>query len=324
MKIKFFVLTSIGLTFVMALVIGWISLVRSLNPSVQVNWARGLYDRKTAAAQLIEGPRVLLIGGSGTHYGYSGAEITRLTGLPTVNFGVHAGLGMSYLLYRAMKELRPGDFAVIIIETPLNFSFKPSKVLSEFVIRYDMKYLLHSSLIDGLSLLFGYSPLDVIDGLVRSQIPWTAETGRPESVDANGDETLDVSRVQTPGDRNNLMNAGPMPTWPADSNHPPIPLQKFFKWAQYNNVKFGISWTPMLARREYNSSAYQKFNSKIVDWYELNGGVALGSPEQYYLTAENMFDYIIHANEKGKIYASRILAHNLCKVLACQSPEFTP
>ena len=97
----------------MAMMAGWIGLIRLTTPSIQANWTRGLYDRKIAAAHQIDGPRIFLIGGSGTHYGYSGADITRLTGLQTINFGIHAvsGLGPAvrrHPVHRHEKSLLSG------------------------------------------------------------------------------------------------------------------------------------------------------------------------------------------------------------------------
>jgi len=318
MKNRIAAIVSIALITIMAMMAGWIGLIRLTTPSIQANWTRGLYDRKIAAAHQIDGPRIFLIGGSGTHYGYSGADITRLTGLQTINFGIHAGLGMPYLLYRAKKVLRSGDFAVLIIEVPLNFSTTPTTVLSEFVLRYDLRYLLDVSLKDDLSLLFGYTPLDFIAGWARSRIPWTAEIGRPETVGTNGDETLEVSHIQTPADRSNLLNAGPMPTWPVDPNQPPPPLQDFFSWATKHNVRFGIAWTPLLEKSDYKTLKYENFYHDIENWYKINGGVVLGNHDEYNQPPENMFDFIMHANEKGRKAASQVLARHLSEVLTVQ------
>src|SRR4051812_31724248 len=101
------------ITSVILLTIGWMTVVRFSQPSIQAIWAHGLYQRKTFAADRIQEPKIVIIGGSGAHYGYSAREISRETGLPVVNFGSHAGLGLPYILYKARKVLKPNDFAVL-------------------------------------------------------------------------------------------------------------------------------------------------------------------------------------------------------------------
>ena len=142
--------------------------------------------------------------------------------------------------------LRPGDFAVLAIEPNLNTTVRPSSVLAEFVIRYDLRYLLHASLADALSIIYGFSPVDVIQEQARGLVPWTAEIGRPETVSKYGDETLVLSRIQTAANRNDLARSAPIPAWPVDPNRPPQVLDDFFQWAKLHNVRVGLAWTPIL------------------------------------------------------------------------------
>jgi hypothetical protein len=302
----------------------WLALVQFTRPSVQAAWTEGLYERKIAAANNLPAGRVVIIGGSGAHYGYSGEEVMRLTGLPAVNLGTHAGLGLPYLLYRAERLLRPGDFAVLAIEPHLNWPVRPSSVLAEFVLRYDLRYLLHASLVDALSIIYGVGPVDVMQEQVRRLVPWTAEIGRPETVSKYGDETLTLSRIQTAADRDALIHSSPMPAWSADPNHPPPALEDFLQWAKLHGVSVGLAWTPMLMKDAYLTAPYKAFFSGVTQWYLRGGAHQLGAATEYFQQLDNMFDYFMHDNEKGRIAASRTLSQNLCKVLKCEIASTVP
>jgi hypothetical protein len=297
----------------------WLALVRITRPSVQVAWAEGIYERKIAAANNLPADRVVIIGGSGAHYGYSGEEITRITGLPAVNLGTHAGLGMPYLLDRAERVLRRGDFAVLAIEPHLNWPVRPSSVLAEFVIRYDVGYLLHIKPLDALSIIYGVSPVDVIQEQLRRLVPWTSEVGRAETISKYGDETLVLSRIQTAANRDALLHSDPMPAWTADPTFPPQVLENFFQWAKLHGVRVGMAWTPMLMKDAYLSKPYRAFFDGVTQWYLQAGAYQLGAATDYFQPLDNMFDHVLHDNEKGRIAASGTLSRNLCKVLQCQA-----
>ena len=57
-------------------------------------------------------PLVLLAGGSATAFGLRAAEVSGVTGNPVFNFGLHAGLGQSFLLELAFHNTRSGDAIV--------------------------------------------------------------------------------------------------------------------------------------------------------------------------------------------------------------------
>jgi hypothetical protein len=103
----------------------------------------------------------------------------------------------------------------------------------------------------------------------------------------------------------------------ADPDKPPRPLIKFLKWAQIQKVRVGIAWTPMLEDPVYSTPPYQAFFAGVTEWYVHGGGVQLGNAAEYFQPLDNMFDYVFHDNERGRVAASRTLATHLCEVLEC-------
>ncbi len=312
MRLLLIVISSVAT--VMLASAGWIEFVRLTRPSIQAAWAEGLYQRKIDAAEKLSGRRLIIIGGSGAHYGFMGRRVSEITGVPAVNLGVHAGLGLPYLLYRAKQVLRPGDFAVLAIEPSLYDGDDTSDVLSEFVLRYDLGYLLKAPLRDVVSIIYGLNPSDIIQEQARLAIPWTHPTGRAESVDQFGDETLILSNIQAPWQLEKLRTSTPFPAWTIAAAPPA--LKAFFDWAQANQISFGVVWTPLLDNPAYRDPPHQAFFATVTRWYTDAGGQQLGPATDYFQPLNNMYDYIYHDNERGREAASIVLARHLCKALS--------
>ncbi len=82
-----------------------------------VSWTRSLYLQKRQIAESIaDAPRVLLFGGSGVHYSVDAIAVEQEAGVPSVNFGLHAGLGLNPILQVALDTMRAGDIVVLIPE----------------------------------------------------------------------------------------------------------------------------------------------------------------------------------------------------------------
>ncbi|MCV4861194.1 hypothetical protein OFB63_34615, partial [Escherichia coli] len=61
-------------------------------------------------------------------------------------------------------------------------------------------------------IVFGISPVAFLMEQVRLTIPWRHQTGNPETVSPNGDETLALSELQAPFQRAALEASGPLET----------------------------------------------------------------------------------------------------------------
>lgn len=284
--------------------------------SPSASWVRGLYERKEKAVQRVGGPKILLIGGSGTHYGFVASYLSALTGLPAVNLGTHAGLGPTFLLYRARRSLRPGDIAVLAIETPSNNMPEPTEITAEQVLSDDLRYLLHARPQDSLRILFGLGPRYALRMAGFVPFPWNPHPARrADSVDATGDESLEVSKFGAPSGRALPTNPPPFQMVPAVEA--PKALVEFFAWAGAHKVRVAHAWTPMLAHRAYERYPYPQQFKWVTGWYRAAGALPLGDVSDYYLDESEIFDTVFHANERGRRRVTEVLARKLCAAIAC-------
>ena len=68
---------------------------------------------KWNAADTTPSPKLLIVGGSNTAFGLDSRMLSRELGMPAVNLGLNAGLGLRYMLNEATPFIRSGDIVLV-------------------------------------------------------------------------------------------------------------------------------------------------------------------------------------------------------------------
>lgn len=71
---------------------------------------------KDSLLQFTPAPRMILTGGSALSFGFNSEIIVQKTGLNVVNTGIHASVGLIFMLQNTLKYLKKGDIVVIVPE----------------------------------------------------------------------------------------------------------------------------------------------------------------------------------------------------------------
>jgi hypothetical protein len=80
-------------------------------------WAVALDRRKGEIAQAAAGaPRVLLVGGSQTHFSVDASQLERESGCRALNLGLHAAVGLNAMLERSLERVARGDLVLLLPE----------------------------------------------------------------------------------------------------------------------------------------------------------------------------------------------------------------
>jgi len=85
-------------------------------PTSDAAWAAQLAQHKVASLADHERPAIVLVGGSGTHFGLVCDPIRERLGMSCFNMGIHAGLGAATTLALADSLVRSGDRVVVRLE----------------------------------------------------------------------------------------------------------------------------------------------------------------------------------------------------------------
>ena len=107
-----------------------------------------VFDDKLKMLQDRDQPHLILIGGSNILFGIDSEQLENQIGMPTINAGLHAGLGLLLFLDIAESYVQPGDVIVLIPEYPLLSSrLYPTEECSQELLRQSRggwKYLVRS------------------------------------------------------------------------------------------------------------------------------------------------------------------------------------
>ncbi len=82
----------------------------------------------------IKSPRLIFAGGSNLAFGINSEKIQSETGLPVVNMGLHAGLGLEFILEELKRSVRQGDIVYLSPEYYLDLKgdFKLKRYTGQF------------------------------------------------------------------------------------------------------------------------------------------------------------------------------------------------
>ncbi|MVM29562.1 hypothetical protein GO755_05925 [Spirosoma sp. HMF4905] len=97
-------------------------------------------------------PRIVFVGGSNLALGLNSQQLSKETGYSVINMGLHAGLGLNFILNETQKSIKPGDIIILSIEHFLGDGNK--KLMAQLVdINPSTKSLMNLSYLDRIRLL---------------------------------------------------------------------------------------------------------------------------------------------------------------------------
>jgi hypothetical protein len=119
---------------------------------VEVSFIAAIAD-KHQYAQSIKEPKIILVGGSNLAFGIASDSIEKALQKPVINFGLYAGLGLTFVLKEALSEVKKGD---VIVLCPEYYLRKPgdnfSKQMAVFAYPPADDFIEYENFIDRLTI----------------------------------------------------------------------------------------------------------------------------------------------------------------------------
>lgn len=310
------VLVAVLVAVVVGLATGWAAVVAWTEPAREVAWIEQLYTSKEGRARAMASPKIVLVGGSGTHFGYSARLVSQRTGWHAVNLGTHGALGLNYILDRAKRSLSRGDVVVLSVEYPaLSRYIRPSSTLASFVLHFDRRYLARAPWLDTLCMIWGVSPFELAQQRLTLMLPWLGALYRRGTTDEFGDETTNLAANVTASMRAQVA------AWPLivrfDYGADPPVLKSFSAWAVRRDIRVFFAWCPLNRRAEYVSGRYDGYFDRIGALMRHAGFEVVGGYSDFLLPLDAMLDTQYHANQVGTKLLSERLSALLCERLKC-------
>ena len=93
-------------------------LARGIKTDPSAPWIEGMYRQKLATLHSLHDHRIYVVSGSSSLFSLDTKILSQVVGRPVVNLATHAGLGLTYILDRAAREIQPGDTIIFTPDTP--------------------------------------------------------------------------------------------------------------------------------------------------------------------------------------------------------------
>jgi hypothetical protein len=293
-------------------------------PTTSSAWIKEIIDRKEKAACEINHPKLVLLGGSSTLFGIKASVLELELGVPVINGGLHAGLGMACILREGKKMLRPGDTVMLFPEYELlSFGEKNRREWAaitylDFMLSRDVKYYRTLPLNDQIEIAL-MTPLDRIGRGIRGK--WLPEQIMPPSeynpydalwMDDHGD-MIGHTAARRPAvavDRDQrvceVLQKGISPHAEGFEL-----ISEFRRWAKANRVRVMAGFPNMIHRKEYDSCMADNVESQLKEYFLKEGIDVVGGMREVLLPQVDFFDTIYHPTEEAAIIRSKNLAFQL-------------
>lgn len=281
--------------------------------SVSTHYIYYFIERKLQAAQRIHngGSALALIGGSSSLYSVRAAQIERTLGIPTFNWGTHAGLGLNYLLFNARRVLKRGDVAILFLEYDHYFVTEPQWTLADYVIPNDFAYLQSLGAEKALSVTKLLTLEEYWQRMIDSMSPRDPLAGAAilESINDNGDLIVNHKSEQKDFHRASLDKEGVLAVTVTRREQLEI-IADFISWCKTHGVQVVTGFPPFLDNPYYHEEPATSFFATIERFYHELGVPTLGSPHEYFFEKPLFFDTRYHLNAEGaKVMTGKIINH---------------
>lgn len=306
MRYFVFVVAGFGSACVAYTAIFFASLGRgdSQNSAAIASW----YEYKHRVADTMGPPRIIVVGGSGGLYGIQAAMIEEMTGIPTVNFATHAGLGLPYLLHEAQQVLQPGDTAILAFEYELYFPAEINAVLSDYILSADPAYLWELPLRERIQFIASASIPAMFERIltpVSARETMFDLMRRQQSGELNdrGDFIANAKADQPDGARETVEAQRPLGTLMSTGWNAPNAaweqLSGFVTWCRENEIRVFATYPNTIDFAEYESGRMKQAERQIRKRFREMGVVTLGDARSAMLPAEDFFNTIYHPTFEG-------------------------
>lgn len=318
-----------GLLCIMAAI--WTTaVVPRIPPSTEARWVNDIMKAKREAAGQVSGPRILVAGGSGTHFGIDTKLIEQATGVPSFNLGGHGDLGLVYLLEMARRTARAGDTVILAIEYHLmDFDTKPPPLLREYVRSFDRDYLASAPLHHLPLFLFWTSPEQILRNAIQARsgdshmvlgkFPLTVA-----SVDSHGNETVNRAALVDTMLRQRVAGDSRLSPSPRPDRAAMAAIGALLGWAKSNAIRVVATWPNVFADPRYTQEAFTRYFAAHQTAMSDLGVDMIGTPGDALVPLEGMFDTMYHPNDEGRADRTKRLVALLCvRALTCGADRTT-
>ena len=277
-----------------------------------------IHEIKTeAAVNVIDQPKLLVIGGSNALFGISCEQIQEQTQFPCVNGATQAGLGIKYMFDRAKSWLHSGDTVLLTLEY---FHYRdgdlPNDMVIDYVFAHDPDYLKRTDLKTKFQFFAGISFTRILRGFsAKVSPPQPRSDGyQAETLNALGDETNNSEDERPPEGVSRIQAVSPLDVSSLQSaahNSGIQTIETFVAWCKQNNVEVLSTWPNTIWFEEYAQPDNQALFRDIESLYSRLEVPMLGQFSDFMFARSMFYDTGYHLHDRGVEVRTELLAQHL-------------
>ena len=277
-------------------------------PTESSRWIYEIHQIKSSIAKSIKTPKLVIVSGSNAHFGISCKMIYTETGVPCVNGGTHAGLGIDYILSQARLWLKPGDLVLLPLEYELYQDWGiPNYISIDYTFSREPKYLFSIDLLSKIRFIFGISLTRLQEGILgKLKAPQPLTIGyQSETLNEYGDETRNTQAKMTEKEHQIVNTLKPIKTVNEPSSYAREKIINFIDWCKVNEIKVIATWSSTVWFDIFRELTQQCFFKKIEQFYANLQIPLLGKPEDFMYDKSMFYDTSYHLNDRGVRYRTQ-------------------
>lgn len=279
------------------------------------DWIYYAYQKKEDYGRYIKDRRkIVIISGSNSLFGLSAEQIEQKLSLPTINYAVHAGLGIDFLLYKSRKIINDGDIVILPLENIHYFKsrkeFLEENLLLNYTLSYEPNYLNQIPIWES-SVVFlrpDFNPFSYFNELrignlskssVKKKIIERQKKEKCYSafLNINGDE---LCNKNIKFKRENLAGIEPPPNWQNTRLDPDSSISDFVKHCKSRNIKIIPLYQVGLKSGRSLSPKSLEFYNKIKQFWLSQGVNFIDTPYKSLLEEKYILDTKSHPTDEGR------------------------
>lgn len=147
------------------------------------------FNVKENYAESIQTKKIMIVSGSNSLFSIEGKMIEEQLDIPTVNYGLHAGLGLEYILYRAEKLVKKGDIVLLPLEYEMYMGDTPfGGEYNLYISAYDPQYFINNTIYYKLRFIYTMKMDDIRKGIKERFFKNKGKSGYADlTLNKNGD-----------------------------------------------------------------------------------------------------------------------------------------
>lgn len=263
------------------------------------------YTERYAVAQdrcaVKKEPKLLYGSGSSGFYGVRCEQLSRMIGRPAVNFGLHGGLGLRYLMDRVLAASAAGDVIVIAPEWENYHGPRFGEYACDYIMSRRPEYLKDLPLSLAIQLVVAAGPERIFSGLwsrLAHEPLSSAEAEELRGVNGNGDRVIMPEDVEQQSKFVKNLSAD-APRWRTPSPQLAHDVDAFVAAAREKGVRIVAAFPPLCMSERIDEANLRAADDGMRTFWGERGVEVLGTIEDFMYKPSDAFDTPYHLGQRA-------------------------